>query len=206
MSTMRRLGVLGGTFDPPHIGHLLAAEMARAELNLERILFVPANRSPWKMGRHLSTTEQRLEMVRRAIADYPRFELNRVDVDRPAPSYTYETLQLLSTQYAGAELFFIMGLDSLRDLANWHRADEIVRLARLVVCARPGVKMDVGQMMDLLHALPALLHKLTFVEMPELEVAASNLQERVRNGQSIRYLVPDAVRSYIEENRLYREE
>lgn len=202
----RRLGVMGGTFDPPHIAHLLAAEMARAELNLERVLFVPANRSPWKMARHMSTTEQRIEMLRRAIADYPRFELNRVDVDRPAPSYTYETLQLLATRYADAELFFIMGLDSMRDLINWHRADEIVRLAQLVVCARPGVKVDVGQMMDLLHALPDLLGKLTFVEMPELEISASNLQERVRKGQSIRYLVPEAVRVYIEENKLYCEE
>src|SRR5512135_2056238 len=153
---MRRLGIMGGTFDPPHFGHLAAAEMARAELGLERVLFVPANRSPWKMSKLVSTTEQRIEMVRLAIADHAQFELNRVDVDRPAPSYTYETLRLLAAQHADAELFFIMGLDSLRDLGNWHRSAEIVRLARLVVCARPGVSMDVGQMMDLLHAMPDL--------------------------------------------------
>ena len=135
---MRRLGIMGGTFDPPHFGHLAAAEMARAELGLERVLFVPANRSPWKMSKLVSTTEQRIEMVRLAIADHAQFELNRVDVDRPAPSYTYETLRLLAAQHADAELFFIMGLDSLRDLGNWHRSGEIVRLARLVVCARPG--------------------------------------------------------------------
>lgn len=202
---MRRLGIMGGTFDPPHVGHLAAAEMARAELGLERVLFVPANRSPWKMSKLVSTTEQRVEMVRLAIADHAQFELNRVDVDRPAPSYTYETLRLLAAQHPDAELFFIMGLDSLRDLGNWHRSGEIVRLARLVVCARPGVSMDVGQMMDLLHAMPDLLYRLTFVEMPELEIAASNLQERVRRGQSIRYLVPDAVAAYIEANRLYRD-
>ncbi|MBI5880134.1 MAG: nicotinate-nucleotide adenylyltransferase [Chloroflexi bacterium] len=202
---MRRLGIMGGTFDPPHTGHLAAAEMARAELGLERILWVPANRSPWKMSRLISTTEQRLELVRLAIAGHAQFELSRVDVDRPAPSYTYETLGILAAQNPDAELFFIMGLDSLRDLGNWHRAAEIVRLARLVVCARPGVAMDVGQMMDLLHGLPDLFNRLTFVEMPELEIAASNLQERVRRGQSIRYLVPDAVRDYIEANRLYRD-
>lgn len=203
---MRRLGIMGGTFDPPHFGHLAAAEMARAELNLSRVLFVPTNRSPWKLSRLMSTTEQRLEMVERAIAGHSSFELSRVDVDRPPPSYTYETLQLLAAQHPDAELFFIMGLDSLRDLGNWNQAEEILRLAQLVVCARPGVEVDVGQMMELLHKLPNLLHKLTFVEMPELEIAASNLQERVRRGQSIRYLAPDAVLDYIEEHRLYRDD
>ncbi len=202
---MKRIGVMGGTFDPPHIGHLAAAEMARAELKLDTVLFVPTNRSPWKMGKVMTTTEQRVEMVHQAIADHPQFALSRVDVDRPPPSYTYETLRLLKAQFADDELFFIMGLDSLRDLGNWQRADEIVRLARLVVCARPGVTMDVGQMMDLLHRLPDLLQRLTFVEMPELEIAASNLQQRVRNGQSIRYLVPSPVCKYIAEQGLYRE-
>src|SRR6266849_2871364 len=113
---MRRLGILGGTFDPPHVGHLAAAEMARAELKLDCVFFVPTNRSPWKMTKHMSTTEQRVEMVARAIADHPHFALSRVDVDRPAPSYTYATLRLLRAQYPDDELYFIMGLDSLRDL------------------------------------------------------------------------------------------
>jgi nicotinate-nucleotide adenylyltransferase len=202
---MQRIGIMGGTFDPPHIGHLAAAEMARAELNLDRVLFVPTNRSPWKMTKLMSTTEQRVEMVCRAIADHSQFELSRVDIDRPPPSYTFETLRLLSEQHRERELFFIMGLDSLRDLGNWHRADEIVKLARLVVCARPGVKMDVGQMMDLLHRLPGLLERLTFVEMPELEIAASDLQQRVREGKSIRYLVPASVGDYIAQQNLYRD-
>jgi nicotinate-nucleotide adenylyltransferase len=200
-----RIGIMGGTFDPPHIGHLAAAEMARAELKLDMVQFVPTNRSPWKMSHVMSTTEQRVEMVRLAIADNPRFTLSRLDVDRPPPSYTYETLRLFKKQCPNDELFFIMGLDSLRDLGNWQRADEIVQLARLVVCARPGVKMDVGQMMELLHRLPDLLSRLTFVEMPELEIAASDLQQRVRRGQSIRYLVPTPVCAYIAEQGLYRE-
>jgi len=202
---MQRIGVMGGTFDPPHIGHLAAAEMARTELKLDRVLFVPTNRSPWKMTKEMTSTEQRIEMVRLAIADHPGFTLSRVDVDRPPPSYTFETLALLKEQYPADELYFIMGLDSLRDLGNWQSADEIVRLAKLVVCARPGVTMDVGQMMDLLHKLPSLFSRLSFVEMPELEIAASNLQERVRRGQSIRYLVPATVCKYIEAQRLYRE-
>lgn len=202
---MQRIGIVGGTFDPPHIGHLTAAEMARAELNLDCVLFVPTNRSPWKLTRHMSTTEQRLAMVCRAIADNPYFQLSRVDVDRPPPSYTFETLRLLAEQYRGSELFFIMGLDSFRDLGNWQNADEIVQLARIVVCARPGVKLDVGHVIALLHKLPALFERLTFVEMPELEIAASDLQERVRRGQSIRYLVPDAVCEYIAQHHLYRD-
>jgi len=169
------------------------------------VLFVPTNRSPWKMTKEMTSTEQRIEMVRLAISDRPEFSLSRVDVDRPAPSYTFETLALLKAQFPADELYFIMGLDSLRDLGNWHSADEIVRLAKLVVCARPGVTMDVGQMMDLLHKLPLLFSRLAFVEMPELEISASNLQQRVRRGQSIRYLVPTAVSKYIEDEGLYRE-
>jgi nicotinate-nucleotide adenylyltransferase len=187
------------------MGHLTAAEMARAELKLDAVLFVPANRSPWKMSKVMSTTEQRVELVRLAIADNANFVLSRVDVDRPAPSYTYETLRLLQAEYPADELYFIMGLDSLRDIGNWQNADEIVRMAQLVVCARPGVKMDVGQMMDLLHRLPELMRRLTFVEMPELEIAASDLQQRVRQGQSILYLVPAAVDAYIRSQGLYRE-
>ena len=202
---MSRLGIMGGTFDPPHIGHLAAAEMARAELKLDCVLFVPANRSPWKMSRVMSTTEQRVELVQLAIADNDSFMLSRVDVDRPPPSYTYETLRLLQAAYPADELYFIMGLDSLRDIGNWQNADEIVRIARLVVVARPGVKMDVGQMMELLHGLPDLMKRLTFVEMPELEIAASDLQQRVRHGQSIHYLVPSAVAAYITAQGLYRD-
>lgn len=202
---MRRIGIMGGTFDPPHIGHLAAAEMARTELKLDCVLFAPTNRSPWKMAKHVSTTEQRVAMVQRAVEGNSQFALSRVDVDRPPPSYTFETLRLLAAQYPSDELFFIMGLDSLRDLGNWQSADEIVRLAKLVVCARPGVKVDVGQTMELLHKLPDLFARLTFVEMPELEIAASDLQQRVRDGQSIRYLVPDAVREYIVANGLYQD-
>ena len=155
------------------------------------------------MTKEMTSTEQRVEMVRLAIDDHPGFMLSRVDVDRPAPSYTFETLRLLKEQYPNDELYFIMGLDSLRDLGNWQNAAEIVRLAQMVVCARPGVTMDVGQMMDLLHKIPSLFSRLSFVEMPELEIAASNLQQRVRNGQSIRYLVPAAVCKYIADEGLY---
>ena len=200
---MKRIGIMGGTFDPPHVGHLSAAEMARVALQLDCVLFLPTNRSPWKMSREMSSTEQRVAMVERAIADNPYFQLSRVDVDRPPPSYTFETLRLLRDQFPGCDLFFIMGLDSLHDLGNWHHADEIVRLAQMVVCARPGFKMDVGQMMALLNQLPGLLERLTFVEMPELDIAASDLQQRVRSGQSIRYLVPDSVCEYITEQGLY---
>src|SRR5436853_4020368 len=115
---MQRIGVMGGTFDPPHIGHLAAAEMARTELKLDQVLFVPTNRSPWKMKKEMTSTEQRIEMVRLAIDDHPGFTLSRVDVDRPPPSYTFETLALLKEQYPDEELYFIMGLDSLRDLGN----------------------------------------------------------------------------------------
>lgn len=195
---------MGGTFDPPHIGHLTAAEMARVALQLDCVQFVPTNRSPWKMSRPMSSVEHRVEMVRRAIAGNPYFQLSLVDVDRPPPSFTFEMLRIMRERYPDGELYFVMGLDSLHDLGNWQCADEIVHLAHMVVCARPGFTMDVGEMMDLLHKLPALLQRLKFVEMPELAIAASDLQQRVRSGQSIRYLVPDSVCQYIADQGLYR--
>src|SRR3990172_3540106 len=144
------LGVFGGTFDPPHLGHLILAEAARDQLRLERVLWVVAGQSPLKLDRALSPAESRAAMVQAAIAGEPSFVLSRVDLDRPGPHYTVEALKILARENPGAELFFIMGEDSLRDLPRWRRPGEIIALARLAVCRRPGVSLNLEHLESLI--------------------------------------------------------
>ena len=198
-----RLGVFGGTFDPIHFGHLLAAEEARVTLGLERVLFAPAGDPPHKQGRVISPITHRLAMVRLAIADNPAFAVTTVDVDRPGPHYTVDAVRLLREEWGtGAdETFFLMGADSLTQLLTWHQPARLVELCRLAVMARPGYRPDLA---GLEATLPSLAARLDWVEMPVLDIAASDLRRRVRQGRSIRYQVPEAVAAYVAEHGLYR--
>jgi nicotinate-nucleotide adenylyltransferase len=198
-----RLGVLGGTFDPIHFGHLLAAEEARVTLGLERVLFAPAGAPPHKQGHIISPIAHRLAMVRLAIADNPAFAVTTVDTDRPGPHYTVDAIQLLREEWGtGAdETFFLMGADSLTQLLTWHQPDRLVELCHLAVMARPGYRPDLT---NLKTALPGLAARLDWVEMPVLDIAASDLRRRVSQGRSIRYQVPEAVAAYVAEHGLYR--
>ena len=198
-----RLGVLGGTFDPIHFGHLLAAEEARVTLHLERVLFAPAGEPPHKQGHVISPVTHRLAMVRLAIASNPAFAVTTVDVDRPGPHYTVDAIRLLREEWGiGAdETFFLMGTDSLAQLLTWHQPARLVELCRLAVMARPGYRPDLT---ELKAALPGLTARLDWVEMPVLDIAASDLRRRVGEGRSIRYQVPEAVAAYVAERGLYR--
>jgi nicotinate-nucleotide adenylyltransferase len=198
-----RLGVLGGTFDPIHFGHLLAAEEARATLDLECVLFAPAGDPPHKQGHVISPVTHRLAMVRLAIADNPAFAVTTVDADRPGPHYTVDAIQLLREEWGtGAdETFFLMGADSLTQLLTWHQPARLIELCRLAVMARPGYRPDLA---GLEAALPDLATRLDWVEMPVLDIAASDLRRRVCEGRSIRYQVPEAVAAYVAEHSLYR--
>ncbi len=198
-----RLGVLGGTFDPIHFGHLLAAEEARVTLGLERVLFAPAGDPPHKQGRAISPITHRLAMVRLAIAGNPAFAVTIVDADRPGPHYTVDAIRLLREEWeTGAdETFFLMGADSLTQLLSWYQPARLVELCRLAVMARPGYRPDLA---GLEAALPDLADRLDWVEMPVLDIAASDLRRRVREGRSIRYQVPEAVAAYVAEQGLYR--
>ena len=198
-----RLGVLGGTFDPIHFGHLLAAEEARVTLHLERVLFAPAGDPPHKQGHIISPVTHRLAMVRLAIAGNPAFAVTTVDVDRPGPHYTVDAIRLLREKWGiGAdETSFLMGTDSLAQLLTWHQPARLVELCRLAVMARPGYRPDLT---ELEAALPGLSARLDWVEMPVLDIAASDLRRRVGEGRSIRYQVPEAVAAYVAEHGLYR--
>jgi nicotinate-nucleotide adenylyltransferase len=198
-----RVGILGGSFDPPHIGHLILAEEARDQLGLDKVLFAPAGQQPLKQGQKVTAAEDRVRMTELAIADNGSFEVSRGDVDRPGPHYTVDLIAIIAAQLPrDAEIFFLMGFDSLRDLPKWRDPDKLIRIARLVALTRPDVPIDWNA---LEAALPGVRERVRLLDMPELEIASRDLRERVRTGRSIRYMVTDAVGAYIEEQGLYRE-
>jgi nicotinate-nucleotide adenylyltransferase len=197
---MTRLGILGGTFDPPHIAHLVMADQARSQLNLSRVLVVLAGQPPHKLGRPVTPTEHRLVMTQLAIADDPNLVLSRVDVDRPGPHYTADTLAVLRAAHPEDELYLLIGSDSLRDLRTWRDPVRIVAQARLAVMRRPDAEPD---MRALEAALPGISARVEWVDTPWLDISSSDIQRRVRAGLSIRHLVSTAVERYIVEHGLY---
>lgn len=195
----QRLAMLGGTFDPVHIGHLVLAEAAVEQLGLERIVFVPTG-VPWrKSHREITPAPERVEMLRLAVAGNPRFEVSTVEIEREGPSYSEVTLAALKDANPGCELFFILGQDALADLPNWHDPSAVVGLATLVVAGREGVASSAND--DV--ALARLNARIVSVEMPVIGVSSTDVRERVAAGRSVRYLVPDAVAEYIESHGLY---
>jgi nicotinate-nucleotide adenylyltransferase len=198
-----RLGILGGTFDPIQIAHLLSAEIVRDTLELERVLFVPAGDPPHKQGRAKTPAGHRRAMVELAIAPNPHFELCLVDLERPGPHYTTDTIRLIRARYnlATEDCFFIIGGDSLADLPAWHQPREVISLCRLAVVHRPGYQPDVTA---LLTEIPGLSERLNWVEMPQLDIAASEIRARVKAGRTIRYQVLDSVWAYIQAYALYQ--
>ncbi len=200
-SELPRIGVFGGTFDPPHVGHLILAQVALNALGLERVLFVPAAQPPHKQGQNLTAPLHRFAMLQRAIAGNPHFEISRVDMDRQGPHYTSDMLSILRAQHRGYDLFFLMGADSLSDLITWRAPEWIIAQATLAVMRRPGASVN----LDGLEArLPGVRERVVLVDAPLIEIAASTLRQTIRNGHSIRYQVPDAVLEYITQQRLYK--
>lgn len=197
-----RVGLLGGSFDPPHIGHLLLAEEARDQLALSEVHLAPAGQPPHKLGLAMTPVADRVRMTELAIADNPCFRLSRVDADRPGPHYTIDLVKLVRDQLpADAELFFLMGFDSLRDLPEWREPAQLIHTAHLVALSRPDIPIH----WDVLEErLPGVRERVTLLDMPELEIASRDLRERVRAGRSIRYMVTEPVRAYIQEHRLYQ--
>jgi nicotinate-nucleotide adenylyltransferase len=196
----RRLGLLGGTFDPPHYGHLLAAQEAASQLGLERVLFLPAQQNPLKKGEVITGAEDRWEMVTRAIADNPLFEASRLDMDRPPPSYTVDLLRALAAPEC--DLFFLIGADILPDLPRWRSPAEILRLARLAAVNRPGSPWPDVDVLE--AALPGARARIDVVNIPGVAISAGEMRDRVRAGRPIRYLTPTGVQEYIESRNLYR--
>lgn len=201
-----RYGILGGTFDPPHIGHLALAQEAAARLRLDRVWFAPAADPPHKRGRVGASASDRAAMVELAIADNERFALERVDLDRPGPSYTVDTLDILRARW-GPDVWigFILGWDMLLYLPKWHDpAAVLARLDALIVARRPGALDEEGALARLETTLPGLRERLKPLDAPQLEISSTGLRERIAAGLPVRYLTPDPVRAYISEHGLYR--
>jgi nicotinate-nucleotide adenylyltransferase len=198
------VGVLGGTFDPPHLGHLAIAEEARVALGLDRVLFVPAGQ-PWqKADRPVTPGPIRLEMVERAIAGNAAFALDRCEVDRPGPTYTVDTLEALAArEVVDTELWFILSAEALAGFATWRAPARVLQLARLCVVPR-GANAAAAEADALFAALPEAAGRVLALDEPRLEISSTGLRERVREGRSIRYLVPDGVLEVITRYALYR--
>ena len=193
-----RAGVLGGTFDPVHRGHLALARAARAELGLDEMLFVPAGR-PWrKAGRIVAPAADRLAMLRLALESEPAFRVETLELDHPGPSYTADTLEALRAARPDDELLCILGEDALVDLPNWVRPERILELATLAVARRESVPGAAGE------RLPGLSERVVWLKMPLVPVSATAIRERVRRGEPIGEMVPPAVAAYIRERGLYR--
>lgn len=197
-----RLGVLGGTFDPPHCGHLILAEQAREQFSLDCVLWVPAADPPHKQGRPITPVRHRLEMLSLAIADNPAFELSLVDVSRPGPHYTADMLALIQEERQPAHLYFMVGGDSLRDLTTWHEPARIVRQATLVVMARPDAQVNLD---ELGRRVPGLIQSVEWLEAPLIDISGTDIRERASVGRTIRYLVPRPVELYIHQHTLYQD-
>ena len=196
-----RLGVLGGTFDPVHIGHLALAEQAREQLELERVLWVPSG-DPWrKADRAVTPAEHRAAMVRLAIEGHASYELSLAEIERSGPSYSIETLAELQRNEPGSELFFLLGLDALEDLPNWREPARLIELATLAVAARGG-RRPAAEELDRL--VPGLSKRVVWLEMPHIDVSATELRRLAAEGAALRDRTPASVEAYIREHRLYR--
>ena len=197
-----RLGILGGTFDPVHRGHLALAAAARAELGLDRVAFVPAGQSWRKADRPITSADHRLSMLRLALQAEETFEIATLELEREGPSYTADTLEALRMDRPNDELFFIIGEDALLDLPNWTRPERILELAVLVVARR--VSGDGTAVGEAARRLPGLLDRAVWLKMPPLDVSGTEIRDRVRCGLPIGDLAPAAVEEYIRKQGLYR--
>jgi nicotinate-nucleotide adenylyltransferase len=186
---LKRVAIFGGTFDPIHHGHLILAREAIESLRLDRLIFVPAAASPHKLEGKLSAADVRLEMLRAAIENESQFCLEEMELQRPPPSYSVDTVEVLRFREPTAELFFLIGEDNVTRLATWHRFDELAKMVQFVVLARSGVMSE--------HPYP--------VSRRHLDISATDIRNRVAMRRSIRYLVPPAVETIIRDRQLYRE-
>ena len=196
------IGIFGGTFDPPHLGHLILAAEALSQLQLTRVLWVLTPQPPHKPERQISALEHRLEMLKRAIGTTPGFELSTIEIDRPGPHYTLDTIDLLQAKNPSALLMLLIGGDSLRDLPAWNRPDELIYAVHAFgVMRRPGDEINLKALES---QLPGLSARVRFFETPQLEISSSKIRQRIKNGGHFRFYLPASVYDYIQKTNLYR--
>jgi nicotinate-nucleotide adenylyltransferase len=196
----RRIGVMGGTFDPIHLGHLVAAEEARWQFELDRVVFVPAGQ-PWQKPVGVTPAEDRYQMTAIATASNPAFTVSRLEIDHPGPTYTVDTLhRLRDSQADGTRLYFITGADAVLQILTWKQPDQVLAQAEFIAATRPGFDLD-----RLVSQVPGAADRVHRMEIPALAISASDIRARVARGAPIQYLVPDGVARYIHKHGLYRD-
>lgn len=201
-ATLNRVGIMGGTFDPIHVGHLAVAEEAREALGLDRVLFVPAGQPPHKPAGSVTAVPDRVAMVALAIAGNPAFELSTLEIDREGPSFTVDTVEALARAHPGATLHLILSAETFAELPTWHEPDRLFATARMAVVPREGYPAPDPAW--LAAAFPGRDDRVDYLEGPRLGLSSTALRSRVAAGRSIRYLVPNVVEDYIVEHNLYR--
>lgn len=198
-----RIGIFGGTFDPPHLGHLILADEARNELELAQIYFVLTPNPPHKQGITVTSVEIRLEMLAKALSGEPSFVISRVDLDRDPPHFAVDTVEIFREMMPGTTLVYLMGGDSLRDLPTWHHPVDFVDACDLIgVMSRPQVEVDIK---SLAVKVPGIITKLRFIDAPLLEISSSDLRWKIANGEPYRFYLRESVWKFIQSKKLYRE-
>jgi nicotinate-nucleotide adenylyltransferase len=189
---MRKIGIIGGTFDPLHNGHLMIAQEALVSCSLDEIWFMPNNKPPHKQNKRITEAENRIEMVKLAINDNPNFHLSLVEFERKSLSYTYETIHYLKTVHEETHFYFIIGADMVNDLVNWHEIEKLMEIVTFIGVKRPGTVIQ-----------SPFMENIIAIEVPQFEMSSTFLRKRFANGGNTRYFLPEKVREYIEENDLY---
>ena len=189
----RKVGILGGTFNPPHVGHLIIAEQVRNQLGLEEIFFMPSAEPPHKVTKDTIAAEHRLSMLEEAVKDNKAFSIEKTEIDRGGKSYTYDTLVQLKKVHPEIEYYFIIGADMAEDLKNWYKIDELIQLVQFVAVNRPNYRLDTS-------------YPVIFVDVPSIDLSSSLIRQKITDGCSIKYLVPQEVENYIESEGLYKYE
>lgn len=191
----RRVGILGGTFDPPHLGHLLIAQEVQERLKLDQVFFIPAALPPHKKKVKISPAWHRLQMVKLAVKNNPKFKVLNLELKRKGASYTVDTLKDLTRRYPGTHFFLILGIDNLKYIKNWKEPEEIFKLAKVIFVPRPGYRNSKDK---------SRVKTGNFLKLPDIDISSSDIRKKVKKGMSIRYLVPEKVLRYIQRHNLYK--
>lgn len=187
---MRKIGILGGTFDPPHHGHLLIANEALHGLELDEMWFLPNQEPPHKKKSNFVSNENRIKMLELAVQNVPSFRIEKLELERPGPSYTYDTMKHLTEQHPDVHFYFIIGADMVEYLPKWHKIDELMTMVSFVGVNRPSYSDDTA-------------YPIVHLDIPDFEVSSSLIRKRILEGKTVRYLLPDPVIDYLKENKLY---
>ncbi|MFV9510978.1 nicotinate-nucleotide adenylyltransferase [Tepidibacillus sp. LV47] len=197
---MKKVGILGGTFDPLHIGHFIMADQSLFYGGLDEIWFMPAHIPPHKLGRKITPVHHRIEMVKRAIENEPQFRLCTIELERDGPSYTLDTVKELNSRYPNISFSFIIGGDMIEYLPNWYRIEELLSLIQFIGLVRPGYSLD-----NLTSKEKQIIKHVKMIPMPQLEISSTLIRQWVKEGRPLRHVVPNPVEQYIKENHLYED-